>query len=169
MKSRFLTLIRHAKAKADAPSGRDYDRPLSHKGEHQAMAAGRWLQQQGFHFDALVCSPAARTMATTELVLNQLDKPAGLIRREPGIYEASRATLRDLLENLDDNLSDIAVVGHNPGLSELAEWLSAGSASGLNTGSVIRFTLPLANWQQLAEHRPPEGYHVVARYDDGGI
>jgi phosphohistidine phosphatase len=120
---RRLVLLRHAKS--DWPEGvADHDRPLAARGRRDAPLVGRWLARSGYLPDAVVCSTARRARQTWELAAGQLAAPPDP-RLEPRVYEATVLGLLMLVRELSDELRTVALVGHNPGLAELAVGLAA--------------------------------------------
>ena len=129
---RTLWLLRHAKAVADPPAGEDdFDRVLAPRGRRDAEALGRLLTGRGSTSGtgsgpggeplpqlALV-SPAARTMATADLVLAGL-VPAPRRLAPDDLYGADPEDVLRHLRRLDDDVASVMVVGHNPTAQALA-------------------------------------------------
>jgi phosphohistidine phosphatase len=115
--ARTLVLLRHAKSAW--PKGMDdADRPLSGRGERNALVAGQWLREHVPGIEAVVCSPALRTLLTWRLVSGELDvRPA--FRLEPRIYAATVRDLITVVRGLPADATTALLVGHNPGLSEV--------------------------------------------------
>lgn len=114
-----LTLFRHAKSGWDEPVARDFDRPLNAKGKRAARTMGEWLRAQGATFDQITGSPAIRVVETLEnlsLGLGETLAPAWDRR----VYLASASTLLDVVQEAPDGAASLMLVGHNPGLEELA-------------------------------------------------
>lgn len=128
MTVRTLVLLRHAKA--DNPLGvADADRPLSDRGLRDARAAGRWLAERTVP-ELVLCSPARRTRQTWQAVAEQLPAQAvPEVRYEPDLYRGGTAEAIALLRLIDDDLTRVLVVGHNPTLSYLAFTLVEGTDS----------------------------------------
>jgi phosphohistidine phosphatase len=120
--TRRLILLRHAKS--DWPDVPDRDRPLAKRGRRDAPRIGRWLHEHGYQPDVVVCSAARRARQTWDLVAPELGgSPA--VRFEPRAYAASAMTLLDLAQELPSRYRTAMLIGHNPGLSELASQLAA--------------------------------------------
>jgi len=120
MTNRTLLVLRHSKS-AYPEETADVDRPLSDRGRRDAAKAGSWLLGQGLTPDLVVCSTAERTRETWDLVSDQLswaDEP-GMVRYDPRIYEASPGDLLTVIQETPDEISILALVGHNPGSAEL--------------------------------------------------
>ena len=120
--TRRLILLRHAKS--DWPDVPDQDRPLAKRGRRDAPRIGRWLHEHGYQPDVAVVSAATRTRQTWDLVAPELGgSPA--VRFEPRAYAASALTLLYLAQELPERYRTALLIGHNPGLSELATSLAA--------------------------------------------
>lgn len=118
-------LLRHAKSAwpEDVP---DHDRPLAPRGVRDAPVAGRWLRQAGFVPDHVVCSTALRARETWQLAQAELRaQPAVLLEQE--VYGASADSLLDLVRRLPPAARTGLLVGHAPGLPDLALMLAARS------------------------------------------
>lgn len=117
-----LVLVRHAKS--DYPWGvTDHDRPLNERGERDAPALGRWLDEHIAWTDEgplILVSSARRAQQTWSAASAQLSEQwRGLeVRDEPRIYEADVRTLLAVLSDAGAAPS-IVLIGHNPGLAEL--------------------------------------------------
>lgn len=122
---RQLILLRHAHAEPAASGQPDIDRPLSSEGHAEAEAAGRWLRDKGLVPDRVLCSPSRRTRETLETVLAAI----GYVdqRLEEGMYEAESGTLAALADQHRD-VERLLLVGHNPGLEQLAALMHSGQS-----------------------------------------
>ncbi len=124
---RTLILLRHAKSDWSGDHT-DVERPLAKRGRRQAPDAGRWLAANIASIDLAVVSPAERARSTWELVAAELaGRPE--TRVDDRVYAASDDQLLDVIEELPDHVETAVLVGHNPGLEELAtrftgEWVS---------------------------------------------
>jgi phosphohistidine phosphatase len=89
---------------------------------------GRWLARSGYRPDAVICSTARRARETWDLASASLSEDTGAapaVRYEPRIYEATVLGLLMLVRELADEHEVVALVGHNPGMAELAVGLAA--------------------------------------------
>jgi phosphohistidine phosphatase len=113
-------LLRHAKS--DWPDLPDRDRPLAKRGRRDAPVVGRWLHDQGYRPEIVICSAAVRTRETWDLMAPELGgSPA--VTFEPRAYAASALTLLYLVRELPASCHAALLIGHNPGVSELASTL----------------------------------------------
>ncbi len=118
-----LGLLRHAKSDWDDMSLRDFDRGLNARGRKGAALMGEHIRQQGGKWQLAVASPAERVKLT--LAATGLDIP---VRFEETAYLADSPTLIQLLTSCDDEVDAVLMVGHNPGMQELALDLVAADA-----------------------------------------
>lgn len=153
---RTLTLLRHAKSSWDDPVTKDFDRPLNPRGWRAAACIGAFMRDQALAFDLVVASPAARVRQTIEGVEGALGRALNA-QFEPRIYMASAATLHELVQAFSDGAGRVLLVGHNPGLEDLAMLLTAEHdrlraeiAVKYPTASLAELTLPAARWGEVA-------------------
>ncbi|MFV0460151.1 MAG: SixA phosphatase family protein [Actinomycetales bacterium] len=117
-----LLLMRHAKA-AYPDNCSDHERPLAGRGRKDAAAAGAWLDSAGWVPDLIVCSDAARTVETAELVASGLgaDVP---ITPHPDLYEAGVGDVLKVVAETPKKVRTLLVVGHEPTMSATAGTVS---------------------------------------------
>ena len=127
---RRLVLFRHAKAERHAASGEDFDRALTERGRRDAQLIGRALAEAGVKPGLALVSASARTRETWEA--SGLGSDETEVRFERGLYNASAGQLRRAVEARRGRVREtVVLVGHNPGLHELAVALMVeGAASG---------------------------------------
>ncbi|MFF9870271.1 SixA phosphatase family protein [Streptomyces sp. NPDC013953] len=135
---RRIVLLRHAKA--DWPQVSDHERPLADRGRMDAPVAGRRLAETGITFDLALCSTAVRTRETWKLAVHELPQRPRTVYEER-LYEASLGDLIALLNETSDDVDDLLVIGHNPGMHALADAL-AGRAEGDTLARMSRGGFP---------------------------
>ncbi|MGA5637133.1 SixA phosphatase family protein [Streptomyces cinereoruber] len=143
---RRIVLLRHAKA--DWPQVSDHERPLAERGRSDAPVAGRRLAETGIGFDLALCSTAVRTRETWKLAVHELPERPRTVY-EDRLYEASLGELIALLNDVPDEVSDLLVIGHNPGMHALADAL-AGRAEGDTVTRMNRSGFPTSAFAVLA-------------------
>lgn len=154
-----LTLLRHAKSGWDDPVIRDFDRPLNPRGRRAARTVGAEMKAQGLVFDLVLASPARRVTET----LDEVAAGYGAIapHYDERLYLAPAATLLDIVRHASDGIDRLLLVGHNPGMEELALRLARRDGDRLRaeveikypTGTVAEIELPASHWAQLREGR----------------
>ncbi len=115
---RRLILFRHGKAEAGSAGGGDVNRPLARRGREDAAIMGRLLAGQGLAPDLGLVSSALRARQTWDCARAAF--PHARVQVVPGLYEASAEAVMAQVEAADGSAATIMVVGHNPGLQELA-------------------------------------------------
>ncbi|MCB5181191.1 SixA phosphatase family protein [Streptomyces antimicrobicus] len=137
---RRIAILRHAKA--DWPDVPDHDRPLAERGRKDAPAVGLKLAATGIAFDLALCSTAARTRETWKLAVHELPQRPRTVYEER-LYDASLGEIIALLNETSDEVGDLIVIGHNPGMHALADALT-GSAEGDALARMNRSGFPTA-------------------------
>lgn len=157
---RQLLLLRHAKSAWDDPGLSDHARPLAPRGLRAAAAMRRTMQGLGLQPDMVLVSSARRTMQTLEALEPWDETP--LIEPMDGLYLAGAEQLLKVLRRTPETVRSTMVVGHNPGLHELAVLLAGAHgmtladenarrlAAGYPSGALAEFTVAVP-WQRLAE------------------
>lgn len=120
---RRLVLLRHAKSSWSDPHLRDFDRPLNDRGKRALALIGAYCRRIGLGPSLVICSPALRTRLTWAGISHWLREPEKINFTE-GVYEASAEELSAILREIDDRHREIMLIGHNPGLHDLAMRLS---------------------------------------------
>jgi phosphohistidine phosphatase len=115
---RTLYLLRHAKSRWDDPGCPDSQRRLAPRGVRDAKRVAKHLRQLGVAPELVLCSSAVRTRETLELVLPALAAPA--VRVEDELYGATSGALLERLRALPEGVGSVLLIGHNPGLQDLA-------------------------------------------------
>ena len=133
---RTIILLRHAKSDWTGALP-DFDRPLAERGRAQAPLAGRWLASHAGAIDLAVVSPARRARETWELVSAEL-APAPPVRFDERVYAASADQLLAIAREAADDVRTLILVGHNPGMEQLASLL-AGEDVILRTAGIAEF------------------------------
>jgi len=153
-----LILLRHAKAARETAEVSDHDRPLTADGRRAAGAVAQAMRKAGLAPDVVLVSSALRTQET----LDALEAAAVWVERPnidtlPGLYMATHVQIRDFLRELPETARSALVVGHNPGIQDLAQILAgpvttrpelARLADGYPTASLTEF-LVTTPWRKL--------------------
>lgn len=145
---KYLTLIRHAKSSRDDPRQPDEFRPLDERGRRDAPAMGRYLDTT-FRFspDVMVSSPATRAITTARAIAEAIGYSEWQIQQEGRIYEAPVSSLAEVIHDQPDEHQHVCLVGHNPGMENLANWLCGMRVvEDVVTCAVIMLELDIPSW-----------------------
>lgn len=146
---RTLTLIRHAKSNWNDDAVSDFNRPLNECGRAAAPAMGQRLRELGVSFDLIVSSPALRAITTAQVLAESLGYPRDIVVKNIRLYAADRTVLLDVVQQLPDNTPGVALVGHNPGLTEFCNYLCGEHIDNLPTCAVARIVFDIDAWQAV--------------------
>ncbi len=123
---RRLLLLRHAKA-VPSTGRNDYDRALIERGRRDAAGIGAFVSETGMIPDLMIYSSAARAHETAAMVLKAWPRRVEA-RAEAGLYDATRDAIQQIVRALPDTAPSVMLVGHNPGLADLANALVGSGA-----------------------------------------
>ncbi len=146
--TRELMLLRHAKSDWTTDVD-DVDRPITDTGKRGIQRLGVWLAQQSMQPDFVISSPAERAWVTTEKTIKAMGRGIDKVVRDERIYNADLTSLLSVLSDVPNTAARTLLVGHNPGLEDLIDYLDhAGTSARLPPGTLARLTLP-DDWKSL--------------------
>ena len=161
---RRLMMLRHAKTEHDAPSGRDQDRRLDNRGRHDAAEIGRWIGRHPPFPGLVLVSHAIRAHQTWEIAWEAMKDlvPEPQVELTPELYGADPTELLQIIRSASEaDPQRLLLVGHNPGMHELALALAgSGDAAGrkalvdnLPTSGLAIFDFEIEDWADVAFRR----------------
>ena len=115
---RHLFVLRHAKANELEPGVEDHDRTLSPRGVSDLAKLRRAVAEAAVPVTQVLCSTSVRTAATLEGIRPAL-LPEAEVVVDRALYGAGRDELLARIRQVDDGVSALLVIGHNPGVEEL--------------------------------------------------
>jgi len=157
---RQLLLLRHAKSSWDGTSIPDRDRPLNARGRRAAAVMRRAMRDLGLAPDVVLVSTARRTMDTLEALEPWDDAP--LVEPMDSLYLADPAQMIAALHDVAETVRSVLLIGHNPGLHDLAISLAGplamgrggenerALAAGFPTGALAEYVVA-GSWRDLRE------------------
>ena len=148
--SRKIYLIRHSYA--EKPNGKkDIDRKLTLKGQSTVRALGRYLINQNFDPDSILCSSAVRTKETAVNLVEELEMNEGVIEYKDVIYNASVRELLKVLNNVSNDHKSVAIIGHNPTITFLGEYLSGSIIGNMKPAGVVTIKVNRLRWSGVSQ------------------
>ena len=156
-------LIRHAKSDWDTPTS-DFERPLNNKGKRSALIMAKKLHKLNFRPNIIISSPAKRALQTSLVFANELDYGATNIVFDNLIYEASLDNLISIINNISSIHQNVILVGHNPGITELANYLTGNFINAVPTCSVIKVELEVDNWDEVVHGIGLEKFYISPKH-----
>ena len=146
-----LYLVRHARAIPSDAGVNDFKRSLSKRGRNDAQAMSKRLCKKGIYLDLLISSPADRALETAHIFAERFDYPIQKVLLRDEIYDEEEETLREIIKELDDSFSRVMLFGHEPALSQAANFLLQNSDIALCTTGVVGISLDIPSWKDIAE------------------
>ena len=151
-----LYLLRHAKSSWADRTLPDRERPLAPRGHRDAKRIAKHLARLGIQPELVLCSTAERTRKTLELVRPALGT-TGTTRLESELYAASSDELLERIRAVPEEVASVMLIGHNPGLQDLALVLASAGAdlerlkAKFPTAALATLTLANTPWSTLSE------------------
>ena len=152
---RTISLLRHAKSSWSDPTLADDERPLAKRGRRDGKRIARHVSRAGIEPSLVLCSSAVRARETLELVRPALG--GATVQVEDELYAASADRLLERIRALPDEVGSVMLIGHNPGLQDLALLLAstgeerARLEAKFPTAALATLTVTKPGWRQLAE------------------
>lgn len=147
-----LLLVRHGKSEWGNAHLADFDRPLNPRGHRNAPEMAARLLQKDLVPQLIVSSPALRAITTAKHFAQAWKKSAEQIKEEASIYEANVKTLLKVISRFNNKYNYIAIFGHNPGFTELANYLSDANIYNIPTCSTVLIEFPFDEWELVSHH-----------------
>lgn len=150
-----LYLMRHAKSSWAEEELSDQERPLAPRGRRAAKRLARHLREEAIAPEVVLCSSALRTRQTLELIEPGLGEPREMLV-EDELYGAGADQLLQRLRRLTPEVRSVLLIGHNPGVQDLAVLLARGGKSRdqlrahFPTAALATLTIAESGWSTLA-------------------
>ena len=148
--TKVIVVLRHAQSAGKQSGQRDYDRPLTAKGEADATAAGKKIIKNNFSPDLILSSSAVRARQTVEYLNEILMLPPQKIRYLPELYEGLAVHWLGVIQQLPDELEQVLLVGHNQSLSVLASSFGNGIYD-LAPCELKAFSYEVGLWNEITD------------------
>jgi len=167
-RDRTVILLRHAKSSWSDPTVADIDRPLAPRGERAARKLAKYIRRKRIRPALVLCSPSLRTRQTLEAVESSLGKRCA-VEVVPQLYAASEQELLERLQALPDSIRSVMLIGHNPGLQNLALVLASLGADlpqleeKFPTGALATLVVSSPSWSALGPGEAELVDYVVPR------
>ena len=144
---KILTLVRHAKSDWKDASLSDKQRPLNRRGERDAPDMGKRILRHNIQPALIISSPAVRAWTTAKIIAREIGYPAECLQPEEALYLAPLNDLLDAVVAQDTGLESLMIVGHNPGMTEFANFLVPGLTNNLPTAGIVSVQIEGYGWR----------------------
>ncbi|SHN14995.1 phosphohistidine phosphatase [Cyclobacterium lianum] len=144
-----LLICRHAKSSWDQPWLSDRERPLAQRGLRDAPVMAKRLKTNHIFPNKIVSSNAKRALQTAEIYQDEFSKEDVWFEKTPELYHASVREILQLLRKQDNRVKSLFIFGHNPGFTDLINYLGEPLDS-LPTAAVFGFTFTTDQWTAIS-------------------
>lgn len=145
-----LYIIRHAKSSWDNPALDDFDRPLNERGKKNTERMSEVLKKLLIYPDLVISSPAVRAFSTAKKMAENLNYPKEKIVPDISIYEAGIPDLLQVVNNISDQFNEVFLFGHNPGLTDFANYLCGAQIASIPTLGIVQISFPYDSWKLIS-------------------
>lgn len=163
-----LILARHAKSSWKYPELRDIDRPLNKRGKRASPIMGGVLRDRDIIPEAIFASPSARTRKTSQLLAGAVGFPADRIEHVDSFYGATPGGIVHFAQGLDDDLSCVMLVGHNPTWTEMCHRLTGEHLDNLPTSGILVIDFEIDRWKDLSNQGTIHALLIPRDFGCGG-
>ena len=144
-----LILVRHAKSSWKDSSLNDIHRPLNKRGNKDAPKMGEYMSEHNILPEVIFSSPGLRALTTARLISVKINiDPSDIIVLDD-LYTFSSDQLLSVLKSINDKYDNIMVVGHNPAITDITNYLSGCNIDNIPTCGLAVLKFPLDSWQDL--------------------
>lgn len=145
-----LTLVRHAQADPELPGQSDWERPLTRRGQNDAVEMARRIKARKLKPDLILCSSAKRTRQTADAFAKAFGLRTEQIIYQPELYLADSKHLVESVRGSTD-ANHVMVIAHNPGISDFAQWIAQDyEIDGMTTCAVFTVEISIKSWDELS-------------------
>ena len=156
---KILILIRHATAEADTFLKDDFERELDPSGVFEAEKLGDFIKLKGVLPQSIFSSPAKRTVETAKISASKYKFCSDRIMQNMKLYNAGFQKLMEEVAKAESAISVLAVVAHNPGISQMATALVKSGNYQLSPSSAISLKFNIKNWSELKAGTGTENWY----------
>lgn len=143
-------LVRHGKAVSMDSGIPDFERTLMERGENDAELIGERLKELKVNPSLIISSPAPRALASAKLIARQLGYLQKSIRTRKSLYYQEDDALINVINEIDDNLDSIMVIGHNPSFTDFAQSYTKDFKADIPTCGVVGIRFKTNKWKEIS-------------------
>lgn len=147
--TKILWIGRHAKSSWDSPESHDMKRPLLEKGIERTRRVLACLRDHEVRPDLILASPAVRAHETANLLAVGLDYPLKDIRLESDLYFGTQDLFWSIVFGIPNHLNTVMIVGHNPGMTEIANYFLKEKLDYLPTSALVSISFDTNKWEEI--------------------
>lgn len=150
---KFLTLVRHAKSSWDNPDWTDLERPLNNRGIMDAPFMANIISQKTGKPDKIFSSPANRAFTTAVEYAKAFGIKESDVVIDEGIYNFGKRHILNIVQYLDDDISNVFFFGHNPDITSLSSYLSGEFFDNVPTCGTVALQYDTEHWKDILDNK----------------
>lgn len=158
-----IFVIRHAKSSWEFPELEDIERPLILKGEKRTKKIIDYLLHKKVTPHLIISSPAVRAFETAKIIATGLGYDVDKIRQEKDIYFGDTESYFETLYQIDDELNDVFIVGHNPTITSFANYFLQQKTDYLPTSGVACIQFKTDKWSEISNCKWTEEFLITPK------
>jgi len=147
MDTKTVYLLRHAKADWDLAAAKDIDRNILPEGINRTKQIAQYLKENNVKIDMVISSPAARAIQTANIIIEELNLPEIII--ENRLYPCEGDGIFNTLIEQNDNINNILIVGHNPGITYFAREYMYSDIDNIPTSGAVSCKYFTKSWSEF--------------------
>ncbi len=160
---RTVIIVRHGKACSLDAFEKDIDRVLTERGVNDGYKVAKKILKSGIRPDLILTSPAARASHSALIFARAMKTGTDIVRVVENMYYGSATKMLNGLAVLPDEVKTVALFGHNPAISDLAEHLTRGATSFLPTTGVAILNNDLNGWEDIIKSDPTDYDFIIPK------
>ena len=160
---KVIYLIRHAKSDWNNVNLTDFNRPLNKRGKRNAPFMGQKLNELTPSLDLIIASPAKRALQTVKAICKEINYNESEIRFDESVYHSSFQNLNSIINDLDNSINTIALVGHNPGLTNFSNYLTNNYIDNIVTCGIVKIEFDIDNWNEIIEGLGTKVFYIYPK------
>ena len=149
MKTLYLT--RHAKSSWKYPELEDFERPLNRRGRADLESMSEFLKDVKAAPDLIISSPATRAATTARIIADRINYPLEKILYSENIYLFDADVLLNFIQDIDNDVKEAMLIGHNPALTDLANYISKQQIINIPTCGIFCVEFNISSWRKIDE------------------
>jgi len=153
-------IVRHGKAVPASANAADFDRMLTDTGVARTCRVALFMAESKPVIDQIISSPAERAYATALIIADKLGYPANKIVTEEKIFSGDEKDILNLIEDLDDTVNSVMIVGHNPVITMVANHFANPKLDSLPTTGVVSVNLETEKWARCKDAKVIQNFTV---------
>ncbi|HEX4956927.1 MAG TPA: histidine phosphatase family protein [Lacibacter sp.] len=146
-----LLLIRHAKSSWADAGMKDVDRPLNERGKKDAPDMAQRLLKKQVKAELFLCSTAMRAQSTCAMMMKEMNVDTNRMILKEELYLAPPDVFYDCIQELDDQYNTVAMVAHNPGITDFVNGLTDVKVDDMPTCAVYAIRIETESWRTFKE------------------